>query len=76
MMSTLDLTRKDNSMFFFHKKKLEYDEKKAEADAIVSETVGKIDKTTEAVRKLNKTLSKVSTYDMAEKLYYATRRAK
>lgn len=63
--------------FLFNKKKRqEADELKAkEADAIVADTLKILDRTTDTVKKINKkATTKVTTYDIAEKLYYATRR--
>lgn len=77
MMYSDRLMRKENSMFFLfgQKKRLEEDARKAEkVERIVKSTDKQIDKTTKDVIELNKTLSKVDVYDMAEKIYYATRR--
>lgn len=60
--------------FFNRKKRQAQDLKKAEeAEEIVKTTLKALDKATKAVEKVNE---RVTTYDLAEKFYYATRRKK
>ena len=78
-LSALVIREESSMFFFFSKKKREaLDELKAkEAEDIVAETLKVLDKTTDTVKKINeKATTKVTTYDLAEKLYYATRRGK
>lgn len=71
--SALVIREDDNMFFFFSKKKRQaYDLKKAkEAEAIVKSTIKALDKVEKVVDAVNE---KATTYDLAEKFYYATRR--
>lgn len=77
MYSTnVSVLREDDSMFlFFNRKKRQAQDlkKSKEAEAIVKTTIDALDKAEKVVQAVNE---KAITYDLAEKLYYATRRGK
>jgi hypothetical protein len=81
MMYSIDsVIREDNNMFFMFnaKKRRELDAKRAqEAEKIVADTVKELKKATKAVDAVNqRAVNQIGVYDIAEKLYYATRRNK
>ena len=81
MMYSTDLAiRRDDTVLslFSRKKRQALDKQRAEeAEQMVASTVKELDKATLAVKKVNqKAVSQVGVYDIAERLYYATRRKK
>lgn len=71
---SVSILREDDSMFwFFNKKKRQAEDlkKSKEAEAIVKSTIEALDKAEKVVDAVNE---KATTYDLAEKFYYATQR--